>query len=239
MPSPRSICAAGTLRRATRSITRVYDKRLAAIGLTTTQFSILRSLAAADVPMALSELAEEQVFERTSLYRALTPLCRQRLILIKAGHGRAKLAALTPLGVKRVAAALPCWQEAQDAFVAQFGSSAWRVLASQLIGVIDAAKAVGAASKARRTALRSRLARFLCGGRCEGSNLLARHRVRCEDAQALIPTSRLTTSATELREVAVARARALIGSGCALATSPITRCPSPFFTHRALDARRR
>jgi len=143
MPSPRSICAAGTLRRATRSITRVYDKRLAAIGLTTTQFSILRSLAAADAPMALSELAEEQVFERTSLYRALKPLCRQRLIVIKAGHGRAKLAALMPLGVRRVAAALPCWQEAQDAFVAQFGTSAWGVLASQLIGVVDAAKAVG------------------------------------------------------------------------------------------------
>lgn len=145
MPSPRSICAAGTLRRATRSIARLYDNRLAAVGLTTTQFSILRSLAAANGPVALSELAHDQVFERTSLYRALEPLRRQRLIAIKAGHGRAKVAALTPLGVKRVAAALPVWQEAQDAFLAQFGSSAWGALAAHLVGVVDAVKAVGAA----------------------------------------------------------------------------------------------
>jgi DNA-binding MarR family transcriptional regulator len=155
MPSPRSICAAGTLRRATRSIARLYDSRLAEIGLTTTQFSILRSLAAADAPVALSELADEQVFERTSLYRALAPLRRQRLIVISAGDGRAKIAALTALGVKRVAAALPYWKEAQDAFLAEFGSSAWGALASQLASVVDAAKAASGPQRSHRTDMRT------------------------------------------------------------------------------------
>jgi DNA-binding MarR family transcriptional regulator len=116
---------------------------LAEVGLTTTQFSILRSLAEATAPVALTELADQQVFERTSLYRALAPLRRRRLIVISAAGGRAKVVALTPLGAKRVAAALPYWEEAQDAFLAQFGSSAWGALAAQLVGVVDAAKAIG------------------------------------------------------------------------------------------------
>lgn len=128
------------MRRATRSIARLYDSRLAEVGLTTTQFSILRSLDRAAEPVPLSELADEQVFERTSLYRALAPLRRQKLIVISAGHGRAKLVALTALGAKRVAAALPRWQEAQDAFLTEYGSSAWGALAVQLVGVVDAAR---------------------------------------------------------------------------------------------------
>ncbi len=141
MSNPASTCAAGTLRRATRSIARLYDARLAEVGLTTTQFSILRSLAGNRGPVALSTLAEQQVFERTSLYRALEPLRRQRLIVINAGDGRSKVVALTKLGAKRVAAALPHWQKAQDAFLGEFGTTAWGRLASQLVEVVDAAKA--------------------------------------------------------------------------------------------------
>ena len=156
MPSPRSLCAAGTLRRATRSVARLYDSRLAEAGLTTTQFSILRSLDRAKGLVALSELAEEQVFERTSLYRALEPLRRQKLIVIRAGHGHAKVVALTALGAKRVAAALPYWREAQDAFLAQFGSSSWGTLAAQLVGVVDAAKVISGPPRDTRRRGRSR-----------------------------------------------------------------------------------
>ena len=95
MESSTAVCAAGTLRRATRSITRAYDRCLAAVGLTTTQFSILRAIERHRGPVALSELADEQVFERTSLYRALEPLERDGLVTIGAGKGRAKSVALT------------------------------------------------------------------------------------------------------------------------------------------------
>lgn len=142
MPNPRSICAAGTLRRATRSIARLYDARLANVGLTTTQFSILQSLDRATGPLPLSELAEEQVYERTSLYRALDPLRRRKLIVIRAGRGRAKVAALTALGARRIAAARPCWEDAQDAFLAQYGGSAWGSLAAQLVRIVDVAKVI-------------------------------------------------------------------------------------------------
>lgn len=130
------------MRRATRSIARLYDARLASVGLTTAQFAILQSLDRATGPVPLSKLADEQVYERTSLYRTLNPLRRQKLIVIRAGRGRAKVVTLTALGTKRIAAALPYWEEAQDQFLAQYGSSAWGSLSEQLVRVVDVAKII-------------------------------------------------------------------------------------------------
>lgn len=136
-------CAAGTLRRASRSVARLYDSRLARAGLTNTQFSILRALERHEQPMELSRLAQTLVFERTSLYRALEPLRREGLITIAAASaGRAKAAALTRQGHARIAKALPYWQEAQDAFLEQFGRRAWSTLVAHLDEIVDAARCV-------------------------------------------------------------------------------------------------
>jgi DNA-binding MarR family transcriptional regulator len=143
MESASKACAAGTLRRATRSVARLYDGRLGRAGLTNTQFSILRALERHEQPVALSQLAQELVFERTSLYRALEPLRREGLITIGArSTGRAKETALTRRGHARIAKALPYWQEAQDAFLEQFGRSAWTTLAANLAEIVDAARAI-------------------------------------------------------------------------------------------------
>jgi DNA-binding MarR family transcriptional regulator len=135
-------CAAGTLRRATRSVARLYDTHLARAGLTTTQYSLLVSLDRRREPVALTELADEQVLERTSLYRALEPLRREGLIALTAGPGRAKHAALTSRGARRVAEARPHWQDAQDAFLREFGRSAWSGLAKQLSDIVAAVRTV-------------------------------------------------------------------------------------------------
>ena len=136
-------CAAGTLRRASRSVARLYDSRLARAGLTNTQFSILRALERHEQPVELSHLARTLVFERTSLYRALAPLRRERLITIADGSaGRAKTAALTRRGRVRIAKALPHWQEAQDAFLEQFGRQAWSTLVTSLDAIVDAARSI-------------------------------------------------------------------------------------------------
>lgn len=146
MESASSKCAAGTLRRASRSVARLYDSRLARAGLTNTQFSILRALERHQQPVALSHLAHELVFERTSLYRALEPLRRAKLITIAArSTGRTKEAALTRAGRARIAKALPFWQEAQDAFLERFGRSAWSTLVTNLAEIVDAARAIPAA----------------------------------------------------------------------------------------------
>jgi DNA-binding MarR family transcriptional regulator len=137
-------CAAGTLRRATRSVSRLYDTHLARAGLTTTQYSLLVSLGRHGQPVPLTQLAEEQVFERTSLYRALEPLRREGLIVLTAGPGRTKYAALTPRGERRMAAARPHWQAAQDAFLSEFGRSAWTGLARQLGDIVAAVRIIPA-----------------------------------------------------------------------------------------------
>jgi len=142
-------CAAGTLRRATRSVSRLYDSYLANVGLTTTQYSLLVSLERRDGPMPLTELAAEQVFERTSLYRALEPLRREGLIALTAGPGRTKLATLTSRGIRRIAEAQSHWQQAQDAFLREFGRSAWSGLARQLSGVVAAVRTAPASRDSR------------------------------------------------------------------------------------------
>jgi DNA-binding MarR family transcriptional regulator len=135
------LCAAGTLRRATRTVTRLYDKRLARVGLTTTQYSILHALEPRAEPVALSRLAEEQVFERTSLYRALEPLRRDGLVKLAGDEGRrAKEVSLTARGRRLAARALPHWQEAQAEFLAYVGRPEWARLSAQLASIVDLAR---------------------------------------------------------------------------------------------------
>jgi len=126
-------CAAGTLRRASRSVARLYDAHLADSGLTTTQFSILRTLQRGGGRVPLADLAHGLVFERTSLYRALAPLGRAGLIAVRTGADRrSKDVMLTAAGKRRVAAALPRWIQAQRLVLDQFGSTAWRDLVARL-----------------------------------------------------------------------------------------------------------
>jgi DNA-binding MarR family transcriptional regulator len=130
------ICAAGTLRRASRAVSRLYDSRLARAGLTTTQFSLLSALARDGEPVSLTALANEQVLERTSLYRALAPLSREGLVRLIGEKGRrAKGVELTARGRQRIARALPHWQKAQDEFLEHFGDSAWNRLSAQLVSI--------------------------------------------------------------------------------------------------------
>jgi len=137
-----SKCVAGTLRRATRSIARVYDARLAPVGLTNTQFSILRAIERRDEPVRLTELAEELVFERTSLYRTLEPLARDGLVHLTNAGPRTKQVALTGKGARRIAKALPLWAAAQEEFVERFGRAAWNDVAARLAEIIDIGRAM-------------------------------------------------------------------------------------------------
>jgi len=126
-------CAAGTLRRASRSLTRLYDVHLARVGLTTTQLSILRTIQRHGGRMPLAQLALDLVFERTSLYRALSPLRRGRLLTVRTGSDRrAKDVVLTPRARRRIAAAMPHWAAAQQLVLDRFGRAAWLPFAEQL-----------------------------------------------------------------------------------------------------------
>ena len=142
-PRPdRLPCAAGTLRRASRSLARLYDVHLSRAGLTTTQFSILRALQRRGGTVALAELADELVFERTSLYRALAPLRWARLLTVRPGADRrSRNVVLTARAASRIAAAMPHWIAAQRAVVEDVGAPAWQHLASRLRHLTTVARA--------------------------------------------------------------------------------------------------
>jgi DNA-binding MarR family transcriptional regulator len=132
--APESVpCAAGTLRRASRSLARLYDDRLAHAGLTTTQFSVLRTLQRRGGRAPLADLADEMVFERTSLYRALGPLRRAGLIAVRpAADRRAKDVVLTARATRRIAAAMPYWIDAQRTILDRIGAEPWDDLVARI-----------------------------------------------------------------------------------------------------------
>ena len=132
-PIEDTACAAGVVRRASRSLTRLYDDHLAQARLTTTQFSILRTLQRNGGRMSLAELATDLVFERTSLYRALAPLRRAKLVTVRSGTDRrAHDVALTTRATCRIEDAMPHWVAAQRTVLDRFGGSAWSQMARRL-----------------------------------------------------------------------------------------------------------
>lgn len=105
-------CICGRLRRASRALTRHYDEALTPVGLTITQFSVLRTLSSMDRP-TLVELSERTAHEKSALWRTLQPLIRHDWIA--AQPGRVQRFALTDAGRERLERARPLWKAAQAA----------------------------------------------------------------------------------------------------------------------------
>lgn len=132
-------CACTALRKAARSVSRLYDGELAGAGMNASQLAILRALArGGSVPF--SRLAEVMVLDRTSLYRALRPLARHGWIALSpAPTGRTRIAALTEAGRAAMDAAAPAWEAAQRRFVEAFGREEWPALHAALQSAVAAA----------------------------------------------------------------------------------------------------
>ena len=103
-------CICGRLRRASRALTRHYDDALAPVGLTITQFSVLRTLSTMERP-TLVELSDRTAHEKSALWRTLQPLIRQDWVA--AEPGRVLRFVLTGVGRERLALARPLWKTAQ------------------------------------------------------------------------------------------------------------------------------
>jgi DNA-binding MarR family transcriptional regulator len=131
-----STCACTALRKATRTLTRHYDEHMAAHGLTTSQFAILRNIDRAE-DIALSELADRLVMDRTTLYRALRPLEAAGWVKTRpAPRGHIRLARLTSDGRATMHAAEPAWEASQAELLAALGDSGWQQLHEAAAGVV-------------------------------------------------------------------------------------------------------
>ena len=77
-----------------------------------------------------------------ALSRARAAPERDGLVAVRSGQGKAKYVELTAKGRKRIASALPHWNAAQEEFVSRFGRAAWLTLSSQLVEIVDIARAL-------------------------------------------------------------------------------------------------
>jgi DNA-binding MarR family transcriptional regulator len=120
----REACNCAALRRAARRVSLMYDRHLAASGLTTGQYSILTQISrrGQNVP-SLSVLASVLVMDRTALTHTLKPLERDGLVKLEVDPAdrRARLVHLTQQGRRKLAAARDAWSAAQDRFNQSFG----------------------------------------------------------------------------------------------------------------------
>jgi DNA-binding MarR family transcriptional regulator len=125
-------CACGRLRRAARALTQRYDDAMAPAGLRVTQFSLLRTLARKG-PARISELAAQQLLDRTALSRNLDPLVERALVAVAPGRdARTREVALTPKGAAALRRAERYWKDAQDEVARRIGKARLAELISVL-----------------------------------------------------------------------------------------------------------
>ena len=108
-----SNCLVFNTRMAARAVTRRYDAMLRPYGVTAAQFSLLGGIRRGE-GKSVSELAERNGIDRTSLTRNLDLLERMGLIVSRpAPKGNARVCDLTDEGETLVQRLVPLWVKAQ------------------------------------------------------------------------------------------------------------------------------
>jgi DNA-binding MarR family transcriptional regulator len=121
-------CACDDLRKATRTVTRMYEDFLRDEELSVTQFSLL-SVIRAGKELSVSTLGRDMGLDRSSITRALAPLERDGLIHSRPGADkRIRIVSVTNKGRKLVEDAAPKWRQAQEALMQTIGEDCWRAM---------------------------------------------------------------------------------------------------------------
>ena len=121
-------CACDDLRKATRTVTRMYEDFLRDEELSVTQFSLL-SVIRAGKELSVSTLGRDMGLDRSSITRALAPLERDGLIHSRPGADkRIRIVSVTNKGRKLVEDAEPKWRQAQEALMQTIGEDCWRAM---------------------------------------------------------------------------------------------------------------
>ncbi|GLZ88383.1 transcriptional regulator [Metapseudomonas resinovorans] len=106
-------CLCTKLRRATRSVTRLYDDALEGVGVNVAQYSLLKNLARLDQP-SITSLADALGLDRSTLGRNLKVLEGKGLVQLEGGEDqRNRLVSLTAAGQASLDEALRAWEQVQ------------------------------------------------------------------------------------------------------------------------------
>src|SRR5215471_13078422 len=89
-------CACTSIKKLSRVLGRVYDAALAASPMNVTQLAVLRCIGRRKGEPLL-RVAQELEMDRSSLYRALDPMLRDKWVKITDGiDARSRTAIITP-----------------------------------------------------------------------------------------------------------------------------------------------
>lgn len=155
-PADATDCVCFNLRKATRSITHIYDAALRPSGLRATQFTVLNVIHRL-APAAVTKIADVSVIDRTTLTRSLALLERDGLIrLVPSQDVRERLYVLTNRGGRAMQRALPLWDAAQARVIDILGATRVRHLLGDLERVVHTGR-VAKAERARHGAQRRRV----------------------------------------------------------------------------------
>lgn len=125
-------CVCLGLRRAARTVTRLYDDALRPCGLRATQFSLLAVLFA-NGRAPFSDLAAMLALEQTTLSRNLQLLERRKLVQIVPGDDRrTRDVLLTSAGKTLYERAMLLWSKAQSHATNTLGHDRWKRMRTQL-----------------------------------------------------------------------------------------------------------
>jgi DNA-binding MarR family transcriptional regulator len=119
-PKEPSKCYCTNMRRATRVITRYYDKHMEPSGLKVTQYSLLNHLKRLG-PLTMNEFSKAIRLERTTLVRNLKPLENMGLVSIfEEESSKTRQVHLTDKGLEQLNKAVSYWNQAQQDLKEQF-----------------------------------------------------------------------------------------------------------------------
>ena len=133
-------CACTTVKKVSRVLGRVYDADISPTGVNITQLAVLRCIARRGGE-PLARIAYELEMDRTSLYRAITPMIRDGwLASDAASNTRFRSAKLTKKGQKFLASANRQQSKVQKRILGKFGRKAYESLLAELSRLTDCAE---------------------------------------------------------------------------------------------------
>jgi DNA-binding MarR family transcriptional regulator len=116
-------CVGRAARSFARKVTQIYEAKLAPQGLTASQFVLINMIAGARDD-TLSAIAAEASLDPSTLTRNLQGLEKLGLVEIATVEAdqRKRSVWLTETGARKLQAAMPAWEEAQEEVSARLGA---------------------------------------------------------------------------------------------------------------------
>jgi len=130
-------CTCFNLRKATRTVTQLFDEVMQPTGLRATQFTLLAAISSTGA-IAIRQLSQVLVMDRTTLTRNLKPLETQGLVKIVPGEDRrTRTLTLTGKGRKTLEKAFPFWRQAQSEVIERLTPRRWKKLLQHLDSTVE------------------------------------------------------------------------------------------------------